>query len=346
MRMPNRLTPAQLHGELASAGLHVSLRTLRLWRAQGLLPPLSPQPRKGYRRGKGQLWRSPSLVLQAITICQLRGLSYPNDEARLVLWWMGFPVPLQKLRAAWKSRLGKTDALLKRRRQRVRAKASEPFTDAEDEISALLNASVVVSAKQLGIKKGELIQPSIDLFRFVFEPNYSLDDTSLYNLWEIFSQNAKVKIAQDEQLMEDKDFKVLSGFMMRTMTFKAVQNIITRASNSELRSAHRRWRRIIRLAQKSFPELRENKVQIGACRFGRICIPAIIHLVCEGRLPQLDGTLEEVEPFVAQHDLRAMFAAAISRQRIEKNARKDLTALLARLRQIWEYSGFPFSVSK
>jgi hypothetical protein len=140
--MPPRITPAQLGSNLALAGFKVTLRTLRLRRTQGLLPALRAQGRKGYRRGKGQFWRSPNLIEQAIFVSKLRALKYPNDEARLALWCLGFPVEPSKVRNAWKSRLGKTSLLLESKIETVVRKRSAPFTTTEDEISAILKAQL------------------------------------------------------------------------------------------------------------------------------------------------------------------------------------------------------------
>jgi hypothetical protein len=277
----------------------------------------------------------------------LRALKYPNDEARLVLWWMGFPIVMEKNRSAWESRLGKTKLILDSKRHAVLTKNAGPFSEKEDELSAMVGDHVAKLSKHFGLQRDLLIQPSIELFGIVFEADYSPDDSLLDYLRELVAAIGKMSIGDEERIMSEKDFAGLLEFMQGSMTFHAVKDIVAIASHAEMQHAHRRWRALLELAQRISLELGSDDAgKMLAANFGRICVPAIVRLVRDGKLPQLDHSLRVVEAFAAQHDLGGILTATISRRQISDLGKAEMAALLRRLSKIWEYTGFPFSASK
>ena len=346
MRMPRSITSPQLQSALARAGYVVTLRQLRLWRTQALLPPLRSLGRKGYRLGKAQVWRSPDLLAQAIVVCKLRALKYPNDEIRLALWGLGFPVRPTKVRSAWRSRLGKTDAVLKSKQKAAVKRRGEPFSHTEDEISTLVQVDVAKIAKHFGLKRDLLTQLSIDLFGLVFRTNYSPDDSLPSFLWDLLATFTPLSIGEHERVISNNDYHQMLRLMNNTITFDAVQKIVASATNSEFRHAHRRWRMILRGAQRMLPEfIGDEGGEMIAAKFGRFGVAGILRIAHLGKLRSLDCSLREIELFVSECDVRGMFKAMISRQRIDIEARTALRALLLKLADVWQFTGFPFSAS-
>jgi hypothetical protein len=215
MLIPPPITPKSLRSSLRGAGRDVSLRTLRSWRTVGLLPPLQTRG-KGRGRGKSHFWRSPGLFEQAITICELLARKYPNDEARLVIWWLGFPVAVQKVRTAWLSRLGKMDMNLRSKITKAARKRGEPFSDLEDEISEIVKAHVINLARQFGFDRELLFQPVIDLFGFVFKNGYLPDISLMDELLKLVA--ARGFSVNPNPELSGRDFEQLTKFIHAYMT--------------------------------------------------------------------------------------------------------------------------------
>ncbi|MGA8615077.1 MAG: hypothetical protein WB760_26050 [Xanthobacteraceae bacterium] len=308
-----------------------------------MLPPLRTQGRKGYRRGIARFWQSPNLTTHALTVCQLRALKYPNDEARLALWWMGFPVDAAKVHSAWISRLGKINRNLKSKRDAVINRRGDEFSDPEDEASALVAGLLSELARKFGM--GEIVaQIVIDLFRTVFERGFILEIEFISYLSDVMLSQGTISI-DDSELLSDLDFSTVMQFIQLTMTFEAVSGIVRASSNFELVGAHRRWRTLLRVVQSIFPEIatKEDRARFVAVGFGRICLPAIAAWLRQGKSRQIDRSLSEIGQFNGKYDLRSILLSAISRNEISADEKKALSELIDRLSKIWGYSGFPFS---
>ena len=345
MHLPRRITPRELRTELANAGRSVTLRTLRLWRTQGLLPPVIPEARKGYRRGRGQVWRSPSLLAQAATADRLRALNYPNDEARLFLWCAGFSVQPSNVRSAWLSRLGKIGLHLKKKRAAAVDKNNGPLLNKEDEAVALVSGGAGKLAKHFGLDRNLAIDSSVALFGIVFDEESPPDADLLYNLTDMLGSALQTSFGQDAPMVAN-EFARLLTFMRRTVTFDAVAALVSSASDADLCHTHRRWRWLVRIFKAIFPEIAtDEKGQLIAMRAARTYFPIVVHLAHERKLDRLDQTLAQIDRFVAERDIRAMFGAALSKDGMSEGQKKDLATLVCRLSEIWQYRRFPFSAA-
>jgi hypothetical protein len=345
MQLPPRITPSFLRADLASAGYCLTVRTLKLRRDREALPKLQTRG-CGYGRGKLQFWRSPGLFEHAVADCILRRLRYPNDEARLVLWWSGFPISPAAVRSAWLSRLGKMKSRLESQKESAITHAASRFFDVEDELSERVKPYLRMLMKQFHVPESVISQAVMDLFGFVFQRGYLPDVNLLADLAEIILAVSKDKIAEIEWISE-ADFAAISRFFKDNMSFHAVRQIATSASDIELIHAHRRWRSILAIAERNVPELtgeREIAVLVAA-GFGRICLPTIIRWIRNGKSKQMDQSLVEVRKFCNNHDLRKIITGMSFHEEIVPTEKLALFDLVRRLAEIWSYSGFPFSVS-
>ncbi len=347
MRLPPRFTPNDLCAELARAGQKITPRTLRLWRTQGLLPPLKARGRKGYRRGKEQFWQSPNLVVHAVTICRLRELRYPNDEARLVLSWMGFPVLPLKLRAAWLSRLDKMKASFKSRKAHAERRQESEFSTLEDEISELATPFARRIAKQLGLDRIEITQPIVDLFGLTFGTGYAVDVEGLEQILE-FTKLILPISTEGNSWTEDNNVFATVKFIQVHMSFEAVEGIAKSATELELAYAHRYWRTILKLFQHPCRELGadDQLSKFLAFGFGRLCFPTIIRFIRDGKAPQIEKSITEISQLIVRPTLTGIISE-LSRgdkiDRVDKDALRELAATLKALAGIWDHQGFPFA---
>ncbi|HJU10446.1 MAG TPA: hypothetical protein VJ728_06205 [Candidatus Binataceae bacterium] len=268
---------------------------------------------------------------------------YPNDEARLVLWWKGFPIEPAKVRTAWASRLGKLDLELKSKTDRALRQRGAPFSAIEDEISEIVLPFVRELAQHTGLDRESLIQLSIDLFGLTFRRGFVVDTSVLDYLRDLIIAGG-IAIS-DMETLSDADFVGIKKFIQTNMIFAAVQEIISKATDAELIHAHRRWRQMLKLASDIFPELRTDKTfaQLLAAGFGRICLPAIIQLVRDGNSPKIDLTLQEIRSFATAYDARGIMIAGIYRKPVGTDRSRAFFDLIRRISRIWDYSGFPLS---
>lgn len=181
----------------------------------------------------------------------------------------------------------------------------------------------------------------------MFVPDYSPDDNLLDYMRDILTTVLNISINEEQQVLSENDFAILLEFMRETMTFDLVKKIVSTVSNREMLHAQRRWRIILKGLQKAVPHLAgDDGANMTAAKFGRLCVPALLCFVRDGKLPQLDRSLGEINNFVSERDLKATVTTVLLRQPLGEAAKQELAALralLRRLSHIWDYKGFPFS---
>ena len=343
--LPRPITPSQLRVELGRLGYEVSDRRLVDWRVKSLLPPLMSRGR-GRGRGREQFWRSPGIVEHAVALCQLRALNYPNDEARLLLWLSGLPVSARAVQEAWLSRLGKLKLnLVKKKNREVRRRKSE-FQDIEDEISALTTPYVRELIANFGYDRREISQPVIDLFGLVFRRAYYVDEDMLNGLLSLYPIITS-KTFDVNSLVPAPLFHLIVQFVREHCSFHAVATMVSSVTEWELVQVHRRWRELLRLAPRVFPELVSDleSAKFVAAGFGKIIVPVFIWFVREGKTSQIDKSIVEISQFCGVQNFSEIVRRLIHEGRISEADKIALAQLVAMLATIWNHKGFPFSLS-
>jgi hypothetical protein len=339
------ITPAQLQIELGRLGYEVTGRTLVDWRAKGLLPPLRARGR-GRGGGKEQFWLSPRIIDHAVAVSDLLSLRYPNDEARTTLWFAGFPIAANAVRAAWLSRLGKIEAELEKdRKKQVEDRKSE-FPDVEDEISAVTSKYARKIAKTFNLDRQLIAQPVIDLFGLTFRPEYFVDANIIDGLCDLYPFIKKYT-SRTESLFTNQSFQASMKFLKENGSLYAIKKIVASASDEEICHAQRRWRALLTLCQRAVPDMMPDhkSAKFVAAKVGTIIVPAIIRFSRAGKSTNIDATIVEISAFALQHDIGAIFNKLIRENQIGEVDKLALSRLLGTLSRIWDHKGFPFSLS-
>ncbi len=344
---PSIITPLQLRAELARQGYVESDRTLREWRKRGLFPRLVTRGR-GRGLGKVQFWRSQNVIEQGLTVCELHRLKYPNDEARLILWLSGFKLDPSFVRSAWVSRLGKLEVYLRSNKERAIKKRGNQFLDIEDELSALVEKDVIKISTHFRLDRRSIIQPVIDLFGLVFRSKF-LPDTILQDgLIELVENKSAASVSKHARF-SGWQFTAILKFMRAYMSFAAVDEIILSATKSELIQAHRYWRRILRLSRELLPKTITSGhfSRVLASGFGKLCVPAIIRLMREGKSSEIDLSIREISKFLIKHvGVFSRLVAVVRGGELPQPEKVELAFLVRKLAKIWDHCGFPFSLAE
>jgi hypothetical protein len=345
------MTPAELIQELKRRGLtNLDERRLTDWRFKRLLPPLTDRGR-GQARGKHYFWRHPKIVEQTITVYRLLQRKYPSDEATLAIWLLGFSVSASALKMAWQSRLGSLQLHLEDKAEKIVKSQGSEFFHPEDKVSALATQFARKLAKQYGIDFDIVIQPVIDAFGLSFEAGYVVDFETLRQFSDIAALLLQRPI-DGNATIQLSEFKRIVPFLQTNMSFSAVQDIISSATESELMQAHKRWREILKIIKIALPEIEyaieQSELPVGnflAIGFGRLCVPTIVRFIRLGQRPQLDHTIREIREFISCYDVREIFPKIWAGNNSENKNSVALAELMKRLADIWHYQGFPFSLS-
>jgi hypothetical protein len=289
-------------------------------------------------------WRSPKILEQAVVVHQLLARNYPNDEIRLAIWWMGFPVELGKARRAWLSRLGKLKLGLEAKKARAERRQGSKFFSLEDEMSALATPIAQKLSKQFGLNTDSVVQPMIDLFSLTFANGYVLEPESLEPIIEFYSSMLAISLNTTTALRY-RGSKSIIRFLKNYMSYPAVLATVQSASETDFNHAHRIWRRILRILQSRVRQLiPENQLkQFLACGFGRICVPAIMQLIREGKSIEIHASLAEIEEFAKRHDAANIVCELFRGNRVERSEQLAIRDLLQKLGEIWDHKGFQFS---
>jgi hypothetical protein len=343
------MTPAELVEELKRRGLtDLDARRLTDWRFKRLLPPLTDRGR-GQARGKHYFWRHPKIVEQTITVYQLLQQNYPSDETLLAIWLLGFSVPAGSLKTAWLSRLETLQLYLGSKTDRIVRLQGSEFFHPEDKVSALVTPFAKTVATRLGIDFDQIIQPAIDAFGLSFEAGYIVDFETLRQFSDIAALLLQRPI-DGKATMPISDFKRIIPFLQTNMSFAAVHEIISSATEWELVQAHRLWRAILKIVQIILPELNsaieQHELPVGhflAIGFGKLCVPTIVRFIRLGQRPQLDCSIMEIREFISHHDVHELFRKILVGDNSGNENRPALAELINRLANIWNYQGFPFS---
>jgi hypothetical protein len=343
--LPQRITVVQLQSELGRLGYSVTERALVDWRAKGLLPALMSRGR-GRGRGKELFWRSPRIVEQGVVVCQLLAKKYPNDEARLFLWFLGFPVKASGVRAAWLSRLGKVELNLAGKRNNALSRRKSAFLDPEDEISVLTAPYLKKIAAHFRYDRCEIAQPIIDLFGLTFRHGYCVDENMIDGLLVLFPLLAGSKINVNA-LVSAPVVRIVSQSVRDWCSFQAISAIVSSATELELVHSHRRWRKLVRLCQSAFPQLVTDQ-QFGkflAAGLGRILVPTLIRFIREGKTSKIDKSIPEIAEFISKHELVGIIERAVLNNQMAEVDKLELSRLVRTLSIIWDHKGFPFSLA-
>jgi hypothetical protein len=346
MLLPRPITPSLLRAELGRLGCLVTERTLRSWRTKGLLPPLKPRGR-GRGRGKENYWQSPKIIEQAAVVDELMKRNIPNDEARLIIWLLGFSVKADRVREAWLSCLGKLKIKLELKRTGIVKRRGSEFAAIEDELSALTAKFVPKLAAQFGLDRHQSAEILISLFGLTFERGYFPDTDFRFELTDLIA-HANIIAADQLELKSADHFTVITKFIRDHISFKPVHSTVASASDSDFNHTHRRWRGLLKSVPRAIPELADDEAsKFVAVGFGRLIAPVIMQFIRGGRTPQIDQSIAEITELIARSELAGIIGEMIRGNDIgplDKMPFGQLFATLRTLGNIWDYHGFPFGM--
>lgn len=336
-----------LEAQLRQRGRAVSARALVDWRQKGLLPQLQSRGR-GRGRGKHNYWRSPKIIDQAILIGELMELNFPNDEALIIIWLLGFSVKPDRVRDAWLSRLKKLENKLDLERKKIIEDQEVGFIATEDEFSALTAKYARKLAEHFGFDLDQSAEILINLFGLIFKLGYVPDIDFLSGLAALVAPVLTMPPDQLEMILA-KDFNATIKFVRDRMSFPAVYRSVALASNVNLTHAHRRWRTLLKFAPHVLPEAAGDKAsKFALAGFGRLIMPVIAEFIRGGQTRQIDQTIAAIAELITRTDLAGIIGVLLRRNNIgpmDQIAVGYVSAALQNLGNIWRHRGFPFAVT-
>jgi hypothetical protein len=352
MKVPTLTTPAELQLGLKQRGIPVGDRRLRDWRQpKQFLPPLTDRGR-GKGLGKHYFWRHPKIIEQGTAAFRLQELKYPVDAARLAIWLLGYSVESEHVRSAWLASLGKLKHKWENESRRAVKRHGGEFIDPEDKISALATPYARMVASHFRIDFSLLEQLSIDIVGLVFFDSFKIeieDAERFAALAELFLNTPLSTSAQ----LDPKEFISVVNFLSDTMSFDAVMSTVVSSTDKDLARAHRYWRQILDIMRIALPELdgtQNNSAKLTAgqflaIKFGRLCVPALVKFIKEGKASEIANSIREIRHFILRYDIGDIFQAILFGNGIDAERKIALRNLVDRLGQIWNYRGFPFSIN-
>ena len=100
---PTKVSRERLINICTRLGYPISSRKLTDWVRKGLLPPLE-QHGRGQGMGKEYFWPGQSVIAQAVVVSEYLSWTNRSDDALLLTWFAGYPVPLNQVRRIWARR--------------------------------------------------------------------------------------------------------------------------------------------------------------------------------------------------------------------------------------------------
>jgi hypothetical protein len=302
---------------------------------------------RGRALGRAYSCRFPGLLKQALAALRLRQLRYPTPELRLAIWRMGFPVEAKWVKKAWLSCLGK----LRHRLNNLAESAAQKqeFAEQEDKISALATpfAKHLSSVFQIDVELIE--QPVIDLYWACFYPEFKGEDILLDQLSELVAKLLALDPNASLAGFGLVTFQVVIRWLQARMSLDAVDRIVNEATPNELRQVHRRWRAILSFTKAAIARAfssEEDAMSLGmlAVGFGRICVPALLSLIREGRALEIDQTIDALSEFASRYSAPDLVRLLHPGSDVDADLTTALRQLVTELSGIWQYEAFPFSL--
>lgn len=209
------------------------IRRLTDWRQKGLLPPLKEKGQQHH--GKIYYWNNPEIVAQAVTISRLFGLRSRIEWVMLSAWFLGYDLPLHKVREIWLSNLEVEINDLN--------KAIRPNEKMVDVISRELDGKIYRKKKKPNlISKSEFF---ISLFTNTFcNPEFDFDDLGdESDIEELCLLICPTSSTDGKNIIDVIYAKAISNFLNKHLSLMARYELIKHYSDESLREAQLNWRK-------------------------------------------------------------------------------------------------------
>lgn len=292
------ISQTQLVAELQILGYRVTERQLRDWRAKGLLPPLDLRSR-GRGLGISRHWDDKERVLsQAMTVCDLLDRNGRAKWTPLGLWFAGYEMKLETVRKLWLQSLERA-----RKEWLGNALSKEECEDALGDLSHRLAKGMrnATWARELDLdweKFEPLLHETLNVC-FNPDPEIAIDDEVVNAARTLILRGTKPAARPGAMGREDLERWLM--FIQANLSNDAMRDLISAATNDQLRTAHNRWSSVLSIIRllSSIAHggaISENLTQIGrqaAIQFGGLCIFGLLLAYREGKSQWLDFHLED-----------------------------------------------------
>lgn len=209
-------------------------RRLTDWRQKGILPPLKV---KGCQHhGKIYYWEEPEIIAQAVIVCKLFGLYSRADWVMLSTWFVGYDIPLKRVRESWINGLEFEINHLK--------KHASPKEEMVDVLSRVIEGPMWRQKR----KPSPLLQSEfyISLFTNTFyNSDFDFDDLGdekdIEKLILLLCPNES---RNGEAIDDVIDVKAITKFLNEHFSLMARYELIKNCPDETLEQAHRNWREI------------------------------------------------------------------------------------------------------
>jgi hypothetical protein len=207
------------------------------WRAKRLLPPLT-------RRGKGQglgtheSWGQPDILDRAIAVYEFMRQHRRTETALLRLWFAGFDVEPELVRAAWLQGLGRHSGWIERK--------SESRIDPEALFSNM--AFTATKKSTFGIERYTAMEALTEFLHAYFGDAYKLELEAVFEpvaamlAGSLTRKNPALGIPE---AVSESNVEAFFLFMNNVLSLGAKRRLIVSTTNAELERAHNIWVRII-----------------------------------------------------------------------------------------------------
>jgi hypothetical protein len=300
------MTPRQVVDELSRMGYSVSVRQLRDWRENGLLPALATHGR-GRGLGRRSYWDDPRIVRRAITVYELLGKRERLPDAHVLeIWFAGYEVDVEKVRKVWLSSLARTE------REWLKDAASKE--ECEDTLGDLSLRLVKGLLGQEWARDGDLDWTRLESLLFevlnvCVNPHPDIEIA----IDEGVADTARAIVCRNDKHLEGSGLPTESelekglDFIHANLSTKAMRRLISAATNDELCVAHRRWRFALELVgllstKANGGEIPEALGEMGrrsAVCFGSLCLFGLLSLGRNGM-----GQIVDTRLTTAQQEIR------------------------------------------
>jgi hypothetical protein len=207
------MTQAELIHALKERGYpEVTPRVLSDWRAKNLLPPLTRRG-KGQGRGTHESWDQPDILDRAIAVYEFMRQHRRTETAHLRLWFAGFDVEPELVRAAWLQGLGRDSIWIKR--------SSERRIDPEAVFSNMAFAATKNPTVPFGIDRHSATDAIAEILHAYFGDTYRLEIEAVFE--PVAAMLATLGISQ---AVSESNVEAFFSFMNNVLSLGAKRRLI------------------------------------------------------------------------------------------------------------------------
>ncbi len=170
------LTLKELLANMAATGRNLTPRTLRDWRAKGIL--LSGPQRRWRRRGSETFWADPR-EMQRVRIAYDLLASHPRaDTAKLGVWLHGFHVKLDDIRAIYRRSID-------HHFRAMRGRSGQPLSESVGKLASMFARHSAKTSAAPKAAQHAIADLAVEFLGACYDPHGEVESNGLASLWEI-----------------------------------------------------------------------------------------------------------------------------------------------------------------